>query len=341
MMEWLANLSVKWVLVVVGLLLLARALLVRVRKNPSAAAAREFVEAGLIAVVIVFLVVRPYLFQAYFIPSESMHPTLIEADRILVNKLVFRFSRPRRGEVLVFRPPEDRVPDQKDYIKRVVGLPGETVEVVPERMLVDGQTLMRLTRQSAAEVEAENYEADAPVGHTFALETGGATVRNGVATVTDQADGVLTVMTYHTGDLLEERPDFVSLNKRTLLSAILGPIQVSHDLTRWGGDPDLVGRIYFVQGSPRLALVQGRALALDEGHVLVDGRRLAEPYVAEAPMYAMPPLRLRPRHYFMMGDNRNHSSDSHVWGPLSQERIIGRAEMIFWPPSRFHRIEKP
>lgn len=48
----------------------------------------------------------------------------------------------------------------------------------------------------------------------------------------------------------------------------------------------------------------------------------------------MAPKRLGPREYFMMGDNRNNSNDSHMWGPLTRERFIGRAEIIFWPVTR-------
>src|SRR4028119_375516 len=103
-MEWLATLSVRWILVAAGVLLLARRALLAARKNPlGAATARELLEALLVALVVVFLILRPFVVQAYFIPSESMHPTLRESDRLLVNKLVYRFGPPRRGEIVVFR----------------------------------------------------------------------------------------------------------------------------------------------------------------------------------------------------------------------------------------------
>lgn len=338
-MEWLANLTVKWVLVAVGVLLLARAALIRAgRHSLNAQAAREFVDSALIAVVVVFLVIRPYLFQAYFIPSESMRPTLWESDRILVNKLVFRFSDPKRGEILVFRPPEDRVPEQKDYVKRVIGLPGEVVEVVPERLLVDGRTLLRITRAPASSVMRQNFRPEASVGFTFPLESGRILLDRGLATITGEFDGDLKVATYLPGDRIETERNAVFLNKRSMLATVFGKITASEDIRQWGGDADLTGHLYCVDDTPRLLLVRGRALGLDEGHVLLNGERLHEPYILEEPEYAMPPLRIPPGQYFVMGDNRNRSFDSHAWGPLARERVLGRAEFVFWPFSHLHAI---
>jgi len=334
-MEWLTNLSVKWVLVLVGVLLLARtACRPRRRADPSVTATREFLEASTVALVVVFLLVRPFLFQAYFIPSESMRPTLLEGDRLLVNKAFLRFARPERGDLLVFRPPEGRVLEMKDYIKRVVGLPGEVVEVVPERLVVDGLTLMRLTRNSASEIMEQNYRQDAPVGFTFPLRGGAALIKNNVAVITTGLESSIRVVPYAAGDRIQETPRAVYLNGKPLLTVVFGPVEVSRNLTQWGGDPDLQGRVYSINGDLRLVLARGRKLSLDEGHVLVDGKRLPEAYVADGPNYAMPPLKIPAGCYFMMGDNRNHSEDSHAWGPLPAERIIGRAECIFWPPSR-------
>jgi signal peptidase I len=93
-----------------------------------------------------------------------------------------------------------------------------------------------------------------------------------------------------------------------------------------------------VNGNPRLILVEGHRLSLDVGHVLVNDQRLKEPYVAEDPAYAMGPLRVPQGHYFVLGDNRNMSFDSHAWGPLDRRRIHGRAEILFWPVNRMRYI---
>lgn len=89
----------------------------------------EFVDSGLIAFLLVFCVIRPFVVQAFWIPSGSMEPTLMVGDRILVNKFVLRFREPRRQEIIVFEAPPQASPEPKDFIKRVVALPGDEVEV--------------------------------------------------------------------------------------------------------------------------------------------------------------------------------------------------------------------
>jgi signal peptidase I len=337
MMEWLANISVKWVLVAVGLLLMARLLLQWAQRPSLENTAREFIESAVIAIVVVFLVIRPYFFQAYFIPSASMRPTLLESDRILVNKLATRLGNPQRGEIIVFRPPADRVPEPKDYIKRVVGLPGEVIEVVPPRLLVDGKTLLRLTQESSSQVSERNFQ-QGEVGFTYPLRGGDVTLSNEAATVNSGLDQDVKVIVYGPQDVIREEVDAVYLNGEPVRVVAFPPLVPSQDLTRWGGDADLEGTVYSVNGNPRLILVRGRKLSLDPGHVLVDGQRLKEPYLAEPPEYAMGPVQIPPEHYFMMGDNRNQSFDSHSWGPLPADRIIGRADLLFWPPSRIRLI---
>src|SRR5947209_2236106 len=132
--DWLANISIKWVLVAVGLLLVLR-MASRGQGNRSTESAGEFLESALIAIVLVFLVIRPFLVQAFYIPSGSMRPTLIEGDRILVNKFIYRVSSPHRGDVVVFVAPHSASPDEKDFIKRIIGLPGDKIAVIPTRVL--------------------------------------------------------------------------------------------------------------------------------------------------------------------------------------------------------------
>lgn len=102
---------------------------------------REWIVLGALAIVIA-LVVRTFLIQAFYIPSESMVPTLERGDRVLVNKLSYKLHDFHRGDVIVFRaPPGVGRQGIHDLIKRVVGLPGETVEGVDGRILVDGRQL--------------------------------------------------------------------------------------------------------------------------------------------------------------------------------------------------------
>ncbi|HVW33656.1 MAG TPA: signal peptidase I, partial [Acidimicrobiia bacterium] len=77
----------------------------------------------------VALFVRGFLIQAFYIPSESMVPTLVKNDRVLVNKLSYKLHDVHRGDIVVFTaPPGAATAEVKDLIKRVIGLPGETIE---------------------------------------------------------------------------------------------------------------------------------------------------------------------------------------------------------------------
>ncbi len=86
--------------------------------------------AVVIGALVVALVVKTFLFQAFYIPSASMEPTLEKGDRVLVNKVSYDLHDVHRGDIIVFELDEDEVgPDGiKDLIKRVVGLPGDVVE---------------------------------------------------------------------------------------------------------------------------------------------------------------------------------------------------------------------
>ncbi len=98
----------------------------------------EFIDSALIAVLLVFCILRPFVIQAFYIPSGSMEPTLQKNDRILVNKFVYYFKQPQVGDIVVFDAPPQALQGQeggkKDFIKRVVGAPGDRI-AVKEHML--------------------------------------------------------------------------------------------------------------------------------------------------------------------------------------------------------------
>jgi len=82
--------------------------------------------------LVVFAIIRPFVAQAFFIPSRAMAPTLQDGDRILINKLAYRMHRVERGDIIVFEAPAAaRGPGgwRLDFTKRVVGVPGDRVEV--------------------------------------------------------------------------------------------------------------------------------------------------------------------------------------------------------------------
>ena len=161
--------------------------------------------------IVLALGIRQFVAEARFIPSGSMIPTLQIDDRLVVEKISYRFNPPKRGDIIVFRAPQKAldaagVPGKAAYIKRVIALPGETVEV-------------------------------------------------------------------------------------------------------------------------------------KDGKVFINGKVLEENYIQAPPTYTLQPEVVPADEYLVLGDNRNSSSDGHVWGFLSKDTIIGRAAVRFWPPSRMGGLD--
>lgn len=165
---------------------------------------RENIQILAIALLIAVLV-RVFVAEPRYIPSDSMLPTLEVGDRVVVEKLSYQYQAPKRGEIVVFNPPpllqEFGFAQNEALIKRVVGEAGQVVQVA-------------------------------------------------------------------------------------------------------------------------------------QGNVYIDGQPLQEDYIAEPPNYQMEPIRVPENAVFVMGDNRNNSNDSHVWGTLPDEYIVGRAVYRFWPLGR-------
>jgi len=107
-------------------------------------ARRTVLEWGVVLVgaLALALIVRAFLFQAFYIPSPSMEPTLFSGDRILVNKVSYRLHDVNRGDLVVFHPRPESGVDVEDLIKRVIALPGETVTTDGGRVLIDGGLLI-------------------------------------------------------------------------------------------------------------------------------------------------------------------------------------------------------
>jgi signal peptidase I len=162
---------------------------------------KENIQIIVIAVIIAFLL-RTFIAEPRFIPSDSMYPSLAEGDRLLIEKVSYHFHPPSYGDIIVFQPP----------------------------------------------VQLQN------LGYT-----------------TDQA---------------------------------------------------------FIK---RVIATPGQTIAVNKGQVYVDNQPLQENYIAANPEYEMSPVRIPPDSLFVMGDNRNNSNDSHIWGFLPKKQVIGRAIFRFWP----------
>src|SRR5690242_7925604 len=115
-----------------------RAARLRQRRQHNTRQAIEWVVLVVVALVVAFLI-KTFLFQAFYIPSESMVPTLKTHDRVLVNKLSYKLHPVHRGDIVVFTKPKDEPNNIKDLIKRVIALPGETVSGHDGHVYINGR----------------------------------------------------------------------------------------------------------------------------------------------------------------------------------------------------------
>jgi signal peptidase I len=174
--------------------------------------------------LLVAVVIKTFLVQAFYIPSSSMEDTLQINDRVLVNKLAYRIGEIDRGHVIVFDDPNGPI----------------------------------LAEESLPEAALRN-------------------VAEAVGLSTPQSE--------------------------------------------------------FIK---RVIALEGETVEVGDNTVFVDGVALDEPYVkdgSEMPDYA--PLTVPPGHVFVMGDNRDSSQDSRIFGPVATDEIVGRAFVIIWPPGRW------
>lgn len=124
--------------------------------------------AVVVGAIVVALVVRTFLLQAFSIPSGSMESTLEVSDRLLVNKLSYQFGDVERGDIVVFFKPESLASPYDDLIKRVIGLPGDTVEGRDNQVFINGEALVE-PYLDADVVIRDFAPVEVPVDHVFVM----------------------------------------------------------------------------------------------------------------------------------------------------------------------------
>ena len=124
---------------------------------------KDWIISILIAIVLAFFI-RYFIVELYMVEGPSMRPTLVNGERLVVNKFIYRFKTPERGEVLVFRYPRD---PSRDFIKRVIGVAGDTIEIKDGRVFLNGQLL---NEPYILERTRGSYPpATVPEGHVYVM----------------------------------------------------------------------------------------------------------------------------------------------------------------------------
>ena len=127
----------------------------------------------LLIAAVLAIFIRTFIFGPYKIPTGSMKPTFMEEDKIFVDKLSYRFHSPERGDIIVFKYPLDR---KKDFVKRLAGLPGESLEIRKGVLLVNGKSMTEPPFSKNTYYNVEDWKFGksgqvirVPEGHYFAL----------------------------------------------------------------------------------------------------------------------------------------------------------------------------
>jgi signal peptidase I len=131
----------------------------------------EWINALAIAIALAFLI-RTFLFSPFIVEGESMETTLHNEEKLVVNKAIYYLEKPQRGDIIVFHAEETR-----DYIKRVIGVEGDTVEVKNDILYINGKQVdepyLAKKREEAKELGVPLTEDFAPVtvpkGHIFVM----------------------------------------------------------------------------------------------------------------------------------------------------------------------------
>jgi len=283
-------------------------------KRPPKSTTRDYIE-SIGAAILIALALRAFVIEAFKIPSSSMYPTLEIGDHIFVNKFIygmripetntklFELRDPRRGEVIVFVYPCD--PD-RDYIKRVIALPGDSVEVRCNVVYVNGEAIPNKLVAEVGKI-ADNHCVDNGCCYEDQDEQTGKWTAKKCSEYQETVDG-------HVHDTYqnEDRPQ----NDAAWLAG-----------TKKIGD----GRDFPLRGDTGPSCSKSpedapRAASIQQVHgKIVETVPEGKAGVCEQQIHYVVPE----GHVFVMGDNRNNSNDSRVWGAVPIENIKGKALFIW------------
>ena len=140
----------------------------RTRRSAALRTLLELPVILLVSFALVFGFVRPVIAAPFYVGSESMVPTLEVWDRVLINKLAYDLDEPERGDIVLFRSPEG---GEDPLIKRVIGLPGDTIEVRHDRLYVNGELQREpyVNDDEYQELQTPYGPREVPPDHVFVM----------------------------------------------------------------------------------------------------------------------------------------------------------------------------
>ena len=124
---------------------------------------KDWVVSIVIAVVLA-MIIRNFVVELYLVDGPSMRPTLQHAQRLVVNKFIYHFRAPEKGEVLIFRYPKD---PSRDFIKRVIAVPGDTIEIKDGNVFVNGE--LQNEDYILSKCRGDYPKSTIPEGHIFVM----------------------------------------------------------------------------------------------------------------------------------------------------------------------------
>jgi signal peptidase I len=293
---------------------------------------REYGEAIVIAVILA-LFIRTFVVQAFKIPSGSMKPTLEIGDHILVNKFILgikipwtdirllQIKKPSRGDIIVFVYPED---PKKDFIKRVIGVPGEVLEIRGKEIYINGKRVDDPSGYYMKDVlvpsdyqprdyfppiyipkKGDVYNLDKLGIREFQFVT--SLVRDNYPKSKIRVKGVLEIDGEEMGDYVFKGRGGGSFNFS----------DIDFRFQEWWFIERLIEEIKLENPNRTVKFSL---------HLFKDGKELKSfvvPYDC----------------YFVMGDNRDNSKDSRFWGFVEEKAIKGKAFIIYWSwDGQDHRV---
>ena len=278
----------------------------------------EIIDTLLIALILVFGIVRPLLLQTFFIPSESMVPTLLVSDKLIANKFVYRFRTPERGQVIVFQPPDEAIIGNNPALIARVWLQENPGKMTPDELNLLRDTLVKVLPAMKLEPGPLLYggkmHSDADLLALLPTVPQQDFIKRVVGQPGDHVR-IVDGQVYVNGEKQYEPhvdasvqtipPTFPDPGPRPTLKLVTGPdgqpgVTFNGDIIDW--------LMHWYSHTHLQARVSA---TMQNGEIIVP----ADAVLA-------------------MGDNRPNSFDSRYWGVVPLKNIKARAVATFWPLNR-------